>query len=231
MDNLVKRARPVMANASVSMLLASSMVLPIVAGCGNNGTGSAGSNAQPQARQGYGNQGSGFGGGMNAPRSMPQQQQQPRQGLSNGQKLAILAGGAALLYMYNKNKNNQGTGVNGKYYRSKNGRIYYRDAKGNAVYVTPPQGGIQVPADVAERYNRAAQTGNYGMIEGDNFGSGGGVTGSGYGGAYDDPRGQGGDVRGQGGYGGSGYGAPYGSDRVPAGAGSAVPPGPRGGGF
>jgi len=226
MENLVKRARPVMANASVSMLLASSMVLPIVAGCGNNGTGNAGSNAQPPvARQGYGNQ-----GGYNAPRSTPQQQQ-PRQGMSTGQKLAVLAGGAALLYMYNKNKNNQGTGVNGKYYRSKNGRIYYRDAKGNAVYVTPPQGGIQVPADVAERYNRAAQSGNYGLIDGDNFGSGGGMNGSGYGGAYDDPRGQGGDVRGQGGYGGSGYGAPYGSDRVPsgAGAGSAMPPGPRGG--
>jgi hypothetical protein len=77
----------------------------------------------------------------------------PRRGLTTGQKVAILAGAAALYYLYNKHKNAQGEGQAGRYYRSKNGRIYYRDAQGQAHWVTPPPGGIQVPADVAQQYS------------------------------------------------------------------------------
>lgn len=159
------------AGVSASALLAFTAFGPTLAGCGTNGgaTGSATSNVQ-QAPSG--NYGGGNYGTVPASRNMPQQ----RQGMSTGQKLAILAGGAALLYMYNRNKNKQGTGPNGQYYRSKNGRIYYRDNKGNAVYVTPPAGGIQVPAEEAERYNRAAQSGDYSMVEGmggsGNYGAG-----------------------------------------------------------
>src|SRR5262249_7766801 len=58
------------------------------------------------------------------PGAMPQ-----RKGLSTGQKVAILAGAAALYYLYNKHKNAQGTGKQGQYYLSKNGRVYYRDPK------------------------------------------------------------------------------------------------------
>ena len=91
----------------------------------------------------------------------PPQSQPQKPGMSTGKKLAILAGAAALIYMYNKHKNSQGTGAQGKYYRSKNGRVYYRDARGNAVWVTPPEGGIQVPQDEAAYYQRAAQSGNW----------------------------------------------------------------------
>ncbi len=140
--------------ATISALVACTFLAPILAGCGRSAdTGSAGSmvRSEPQT---YGT--------VPAPQNAPQQ----KPGMSNGKKLAILAGTAALIYLYNKHKNAKGTGEQGQYYRSRNGRIYYRDAKGNAVYVTPPAAGIQVPADVAERYNRAAQTGNYDVDEG-----------------------------------------------------------------
>jgi hypothetical protein len=145
--NLTARLR-----ALIASLLACSVLAPLAAGCGNNGggggnAGTAGSMSRPAPGQNYG--------------TVPAPQQQQRRGMSTGQKVAVLAGAAALLYLYNRHKNAKGNGPEGQYYRSKNGRIYYRDAKGNAVYVTPPQGGIQVPADVADRYNRAAQSNNW----------------------------------------------------------------------
>jgi hypothetical protein len=92
----------------------------------------------------------------------------PRRGLSTGQKVAILAGAAALYYLYTKHKNAQGEGQVGRYYRSKNGRIYYRDAQGRATWVTPPPGGIQVPADEARQYSRYQGYNN--QAAGDTFG-------------------------------------------------------------
>jgi hypothetical protein len=86
--------------------------------------------------------------------------------MSTGKKLAILAGTAALIYLYNKHKHAQGTGAQGKYYLSKNGRVYYRDAKGNAVWVTPPPGGIQVPQQEAQTYEQAAQRGQWDVDSG-----------------------------------------------------------------
>jgi hypothetical protein len=86
---------------------------------------------------------------------------QPRTGLSSGQKLGLLAGTAALIYLYNKHKNSQGSGAQGKYYLSRNGRVYYRDAKGNAIWVTPPKQGIQVPESDALVYERAAARGDW----------------------------------------------------------------------
>ncbi|HSI73402.1 MAG TPA: hypothetical protein VK934_09505, partial [Fimbriimonas sp.] len=80
--------------------------------------------------------------------------QQPKTGMSTGTKVAILAGAAALYYMYKKNKEKRAANVNSEpqYYLSKNGRIYYRDASGQAHWVTPPQQGIQVPFDEAQQY-------------------------------------------------------------------------------
>jgi len=80
------------------------------------------------------------------------QQPRARQGLSNTQKVAILAGAAALYYLYNQQKNAKGQGPQGQYYLSKNGRVYYRDAQNRPHWVTPPQGGIQVPESEAQRY-------------------------------------------------------------------------------
>lgn len=85
----------------------------------------------------------------------PQGANQPearKKGLTTGQKVAILGGAAALYYLYNRHKNRQGQGAQGKYYLSKNGRIYYRDAENRPHWVTPPPGGIQVPESEAQKY-------------------------------------------------------------------------------
>lgn len=83
----------------------------------------------------------------------PMSRQEPRrQGMSTRNKVLLVAGAAALYYMYNKHKNKQGHGAEGQYYRSKNGRIYYRDRNGKAVWVTPPSEPIRVPAEEFERY-------------------------------------------------------------------------------
>lgn len=88
-------------------------------------------------------------GGTVAP---PPEYPQANRGLSNGQKVAILVGAAALYYIYNQHKNRQEHGPQGQYYLSKNGRVYYRDAEGRAHWVTPPPEGIQVPVEEAEPY-------------------------------------------------------------------------------
>jgi len=80
------------------------------------------------------------------------QSQAPGQGMSTKKKVLLLAGAAALYYMYNKHKNAQGTGPQGQYYRSKNGQIYYRDRNHKPVWVTAPTQPIQVPAADFERY-------------------------------------------------------------------------------
>ena len=82
----------------------------------------------------------------------PNQPQAKKRGLSTGQKVAILGGAAALYYLYNRHKNRQGQGAQGKYYLSKNGRIYYRDAQNRPHWVTPPPEGIQVPESEAQKY-------------------------------------------------------------------------------
>lgn len=100
--------------------------------------------------------------GSPAPYSAPAPAPPPRSSnpianMSTGQKVAVLAGAAALYYLYKKHQNNRGTGADGQYYRSKNGGIYYRDAQGNPHWVTPPAGGIQVPASEAPQYEQGAR--------------------------------------------------------------------------
>ncbi len=80
------------------------------------------------------------------------QQPQAKKGLSTGQKVAILAGAAALYYMYNQHQKAQGQGAQGQYYLSKNGQVYYRDSEHRAHWVKPPSGGIQVPEGEAQKY-------------------------------------------------------------------------------
>ncbi|MGH2416533.1 MAG: hypothetical protein ACRDEA_23125, partial [Microcystaceae cyanobacterium] len=76
-----------------------------------------------------------------------------KRGLTTGQKVAItLVGAAALYYLYNQRKNAEGKGPQGKYYLSKNGRVYYRDAQNRAHWVTPPSEGIRVPQSEAQQY-------------------------------------------------------------------------------
>jgi hypothetical protein len=77
-----------------------------------------------------------------------------RTGMSTGKKVVLLAGAAALYYMYKQHqqKSAEETGPDSQYYLSKNGRVYYRDAEHRAHWVTPPPGGISVPAEQADQY-------------------------------------------------------------------------------
>jgi hypothetical protein len=123
-----------------ALLLSVSLVVPpLLAGCGGGGQQS--SEAVPPP-------------GMN--RNQPVAT--PRQGLSTKQKVAILAGAAALYYIYKKRQSApEKAGPQGKYFQSKNGRIYYRNLKtGEFQWVTPPAQPIQVPAAEAEQFRNYA---------------------------------------------------------------------------
>ncbi len=86
-------------------------------------------------------------------------------GISNRNKVLLVAGAAALYYMYQKNKNRQGNGAQGQYYRSKNGRVYYRDQNGQPVWVNAPSQPIQVPAGEYEQiFGRSAAQNDGGVI-------------------------------------------------------------------
>jgi len=76
-----------------------------------------------------------------------------RRGMSTGKKVAILAGAAALYYLYKRsqNKNNVAAGER-QYYLSKNGRVYYRDENGRAHWVTEAPAPIEVSEDEVRRY-------------------------------------------------------------------------------
>lgn len=124
----------------MAWLLTVLLTVPLFAGCGGGSQTTAPPPPVDDTR----------GGTVSNPR--PTNQPQARRGLTTGQKVAILAGAAALYYLYNKNKNKQEQGAQGKYYLSKNGRVYYRDAEGRAHYVTPPEEGIQVPEAEARQY-------------------------------------------------------------------------------
>ena len=85
----------------------------------------------------------------------PAQPMPPRQGMSTRNKVILLAGAAALYYIYKKRQAaSQQQGPNGKYFLSKNGRVYYRNLKTGAYqWVSPPTQPIQVPAEEAQQYS------------------------------------------------------------------------------
>ncbi len=123
----------------MALLLTTLLTLPLFAGCG----GSKSSAPPPPVDDTH-------GGTVSNPASRTPPQ--AKQGLSNLQKGAItLAGAAALYYLYKQHQNAQGQG---KYYLSKNGHVYYRDAQHRAHFVSPPPGGIQVPASEAQQYSQ-----------------------------------------------------------------------------
>lgn len=132
-------SKPKRASRPVALILTTLLTLPLFTGCG-----SSQSTAPPPPVDDT------RGGTVYNP--PPANQPQAKKGLSTGQKVALLAGAAALYYLYNKNKNKKGQGAEGQYYLSKNGRVYYRDAQHRAHWVTPPQGGIQVPEAEARQY-------------------------------------------------------------------------------
>ncbi|MBD2694991.1 hypothetical protein [Anabaena catenula] len=139
MKTLGKERKPVL--ALIAVLLSALLTVPLLTSCGG---GSRTASPPPPVDDTT---------GRVVSERTPVNQPQAKKGLSTGQKVAILAGAAALYYIYNQHKNAQGEGVQGKYYLSKNGRVYYRDAQGRAHWVTPPQEGIRVPESEAQRYS------------------------------------------------------------------------------
>lgn len=120
----------------VAAVLVGSLVMPTLSGCGGgNNTASIPPPVDATRGQAPGQPGA-----------------SSRPGLSTKQKVVLLAGAAAIYYLYKKRQNAQGQTV--QYYRSKNGRIYYRDPKTHqAIWVTPEDvRPIQVPADEAAAY-------------------------------------------------------------------------------
>ena len=122
----------------VALLLTAVLSLSIFTGCGSRVNTAAPTDNTRIENQSY----------PNSDRTA----EKPRQGLSNKQKVVILAGAAALYYLYNQHKNKQAQGAEGQYYLSKNGRVYYRDAQHRVHWVTPPPEGIRVPEAEARRY-------------------------------------------------------------------------------
>lgn len=124
------------------LLVASSMLVPTLAGCGGGGGGTSGASAPPVDDT--------RGGTV-----MPSGQAAMRPTMSTGKKRMIaLAGAAALYYLYKKHKSAQAAGPEGQYYLSKNGRVYYRDAQHRAHWVTPPKAPIMVPEEQAQEYSQ-----------------------------------------------------------------------------
>ncbi|NJM70081.1 MAG: hypothetical protein HC862_07520 [Scytonema sp. RU_4_4] len=130
------------ASFPVAVFLSALLTVPVLSSCGG---GSQTSAPPPPVDDTAGRN-------VNYPQSANQPQQAKR-GLTTGQKVAItLVGAAALYYLYNQRKNAQGKGPQGKYYLSKNGRVYYRDAQNRAHWVSPPPEGIRVPESEAQQY-------------------------------------------------------------------------------
>jgi hypothetical protein len=122
---------------SVSLLLVSALALPHVVACQDSSR-----EAPPPAVDDT--------RGDHSARPAPAAER-PR--MSTKSKVVILAGAAALYYLYKHHKNAaQAQGEEGQYYLSKNGRVYYRDAEHRAHWVTAPPSGIAVPESEAAEY-------------------------------------------------------------------------------
>jgi len=129
-----------------SALLTILLTFPLFAACGDSQVTSA---DQPST---YNPRAETYNPRSDRQYAPPQNRTRVNQGLNNKQKVAILAGAAALYYLYNQHRNRQEQGPEGQYYLSKNGRVYYRDAQRRVHWVTPPAEGIRVPEAEARRY-------------------------------------------------------------------------------
>jgi len=146
---------------ATALLVAVSMATPVFFGCGSSKNSGANLPPVDDTR-----------GGQVATTSAPVSSsapasQPPRHGMTTNQKLVLLAGAAALYYLYKKHQNAQSQGAQGQYYLSKNGRVYYRDESGRAHWVTPPPNGLQVPANEVQAYPELQ---NYRGYQGNNSG-------------------------------------------------------------
>ena len=126
-----------------AVLLSALLTVPLLSSCGG---GSRNASVPPPVDDSVGRTVSDRNNNRNQPEA--------KKGFSTGQKVALLAGAAGLYYLYNQHKNASQEGAQGKYYLSKNGRVYYRDAEHRAHWVTAPAEGIRVPESEAQKYRQ-----------------------------------------------------------------------------
>jgi len=79
------------------------------------------------------------------PKSPPQER-----GAASGN--VELRGDAALYYLYREHLATDGAGPQGRYYLSKDGRVFYKDAQGREHTVNAPSEGLRVPRAAADPY-------------------------------------------------------------------------------
>lgn len=144
--------------------VAASILAPTLAGCGGGG---APQQSMPQG---------GMSGGMSRPpMQRPMTGAQGQGGMSTRKKLALVAGAAALYYIYQKHKNKAQQNAQGQtpqLYQSRNGGIYYRDPRNpqQAIWVKPPGQPIEVPEEEVQRYGLNRYQGYNNSRSGQQFG-------------------------------------------------------------
>jgi hypothetical protein len=98
----------------------------------------------------------GFGGAAKDVRGpqgrVPDPKSPPQDRGSSSSGTVELRGDAALYYLYREHLTNDGTGPQGRYYLSKDGRVFYKDAQDREHTVRPPSEGMRVPRAAAEPY-------------------------------------------------------------------------------
>lgn len=141
------------------LLSASISIPPLLVGCGSNNA-----SAPPPIDDTQGGRMAPQGGRM-----APQQ----NTGMSTRKKVVLLVGAAAVYYMYKKHQAKAAAGQKIQYYRSKNGRVYYREPNNpkQVHWVTPPTQGFQVPESEAAQYRdiQGYDSGNTGRSINDLF--------------------------------------------------------------
>ena len=106
---------------------------------------------QPASRQKQ----DGFGGAatqVKAPQGRVPDPKSPPQDRGSAGDRVELRGDAALYYLYREHLTADGSGPQGRYYLSQNGRVFYKDAQGKEHTVNPPSDGLRVSRAAAEPY-------------------------------------------------------------------------------
>jgi hypothetical protein len=94
------------------------------------------------------------GNGESPFRPGPAAEPAQKQGMGAGSKVVMLAGAAALYYLYKHHQTAAAQGEAGQYYLSKKARVYYRDSEHRAHWVTAPPDGLRVPETEAQDYQQ-----------------------------------------------------------------------------
>jgi hypothetical protein len=97
----------------------------------------------------------GFGGAatqVKTPQGRVPDPKSPPQDRSGSRGTVELRGDAALYYLYREHLTSEGAGPQGRYYLSKEGRVFYKDAQGKEHTVHAPSEGMRVPRAAAEPY-------------------------------------------------------------------------------